>query len=1056
MRRFLGLNTPRVASESTRFLRSTGGEAVYQSSGPTTPTPSEPSPSTSSPATPSPATSSPATSSRYALSPATSSPDTSPSLSSPTTSLCNPRDAMPPTLTHLDQSGNHSPIHQILDIQPHTSYEGGLSPPSYEAAIGAYSGSRERNSASLSNTSAGGLALGQLQPGTGGANSRRADVDSPPLLVSPLQSPTIRVTAPSVRTEVDSILEHASPMLSPDSSMMPSSIRPTSIRRPRLSRSDNTLSTSSVQRPAGARSPYTPPHIQVEGLYTHTFFHLKGIASNANNSTALADLESLRASTSNLADVKYLVHALRHLDTLSQISMELGISDNPSFRAVLEGDQSVVTELLLRVLYSPSDEQAVLALKEDAAQAVLDLIQHTLDHALIRTREANGKARRLLGKLCEKCDKFPTSLSISGVTERGEHVSVHGGYGDIFKAMYRGKPVALKHMRIFQDTNQRDIRRRFYREALIWQRLSHSYTNIVPLIGIDTESFPPSLCLVSPWMKNGTVNKYLSRMGETNRQRIANHLIQEIAQGLAVIHEERVVHGDLRGDNILVDDLGKACLTDFGLTVLSDASTSQTRNGSGTTRWMAPEILQNLPRTPASDIYAFACVCFELFTGYPPFFELRETALIVPVIQGVRPHRPAGNIIPDPVWDIMQECWSHNVVDRPNISEIVNMFGIHAPVPVLITPNGEPTVTASNQMNASTSTLPAERYQGWVAAAISPFGGFIDVSVNPRDHYLDLQEIAEKPGGLLYVARLANIPGDHLKLPTHVKEREQQDRLALRTTFVAIKCVPILPSGSTKLSQVLRELRIMRDLQCENILGMDALYVDTTEDTLWIRMEFMTRSLSSVIELREVGLVLFDRTIAGCTKDIINALEYLRLNDIAPRDIRSDSVLINNQGVLKLTNLWNSVKLSASIPPSNIARNASSLGSLVWEMATGQRPPLHLQPAHTEEEDLDEQPLSPTFDQFIQMCFNLEDWSPLSSIASRSFIKLCFEPSATTLGYQRLIEVHCRPNSDNYVCLIRFHQSPFIRDACERPALAQLLVQCTAFEGRLRGQRRTQ
>ncbi|KAJ6534229.1 kinase-like domain-containing protein [Mycena capillaripes] len=291
--------------------------------------------------------------------------------------------------------------------------------------------------------------------------------------------------------------------------------------------------------------------------------------------------------------------------------------------------------------------------------------------------------------------------------------------------------------------------------------------------------------------------------------------------------------------------------------------------------------------------------------------------------------------------------------------------------------------------------------------------------INPRHFYLDLREIADRPGGILYVARLADIPRDHLMLPAHVKERDQQDRLAQRTTVVAIKCVPIMPSGNAKLDEVLRELRIMRDLECENILSMDALYVDRGDDMLWIRMEFMTRSLGSVIELREVGLVLLDRTIAGCTKDIISALEYLRMNDIAPRGVRSNSVLINHQGVLKL-----------------IYSNACSLGALVWEMATGKRPSLHSQ-ADEALEGFENQPLpSPTFDQFIQICFNLEDWSPLSSIASRSFIKLCFEPAATSQGYQQLIE------------------SPFIRDACERPALAQLLAQCTPYEGRLREQHR--
>ncbi|KAF8146828.1 kinase-like domain-containing protein [Mycena galopus ATCC 62051] len=701
--------------------------------------------------------------------------------------------------------------------------------------------------------------------------------------------------------------------------------------------------------------------------------------------------------------------------------MELGVSDDPKLQAAFEEDQVALTETLLQVLYSASDEVAILALEEDAAQSVLDIFQYTLDHALVHTREATSKARKLMGKLCEKCDKLPSSLIISGVTQRDEHVSFPGGYGDVFRAMYEGKPVALKYMRMFQDTDQRDIRRRFCREALVWQRLCHPH--IVQLIGIDTESFPPSLCLVSPWMKNGTVNTYLKGKEAIARQRTANRLLQEIAQGLAFLHGEHVVHGDLRGANILVSDAGNACITDFGLTVLSDASTSQTRNGGGCPRWMAPEMMdpdswgvQNRPRTEASDIYAFACVCLELYTGSAPFSGVLDAAVIYQVTHRVRPRRPTGNVIPDTVWDIMRECWAHNFADRPTILEIVDLL------------------SASRNPPADTtiSTVPVARYQSWLESAISPFTGFIDILINPREYYLDLEEIAECPGGTatLYVARLADCLDDSLALPAHVKEQDRQDRLAQRTTFVAIKSVPILPSGNAKLDEVLHELSIMRDLRCENVLSMDALYVDPEEDALWIRMELMARSLLGIIELSKAGLTLSDRIIAGFTKDIISALEFLRVHDIAPTNLRSSDVLINNYGVLKLTNLSNAVKLSTStssgsasdkpiLPYSNIASNATSLCLLLQE-----GPPPSL-----------------TFHQFMQMYFDLEDGSPLSSIASRpqgfkQFIKMCFEPTVTSLGYQQLIE------------------SAFIRDACERSTLAQLLTQCTAFEARLRAQRR--
>ncbi|KAJ6532312.1 kinase-like domain-containing protein, partial [Mycena vulgaris] len=313
---------------------------------------------------------------------------------------------------------------------------------------------------------------------------------------------------------------------------------------------------------------------------------------------------------------------------------------------------------------------------------------------------------------------------------------------------------------------------------------------------------------------------------------------------------------------------------------------------------------------------------------------------------------------------------------------------------------------------------------GWFASVIGPFNKFIDKLINPRSHYLDLQKIAHGPGGTtVYVARLAEAQRDQLMLPSHVKAGDQHDLLLWRPTFVAIKTVPIIPGGSSQLDEVLRELELLRDMRCDHILGMDALYVDPFEGMLWIRMELMTRTLANVIELNAAGLVLAERKIAGCVKDILTALDYLERNDVTPKTIRAENVLLNAQGLLKLSecppvfqpaiiltdhpaNLSNAVIFSP-IEQTYPSKAARALGALAWEMV-GEHRPL-----------LDEQT-------------KLEDRLPLC-IGSRTpafqeFIQLCVDPSVGKAGYRRLIE------------------SDFIRNACERPTLVELLVQCSAFE----------
>ncbi|KAJ6597259.1 kinase-like domain-containing protein [Mycena vulgaris] len=229
------------------------------------------------------------------------------------------------------------------------------------------------------------------------------------------------------------------------------------------------------------------------------------------------------------------------------------------------------------------------------------------------------------------------------------------------------------------NANSQRSRMQFCREALLWQRLQHKY--ILPLIGIDRESFPSSFSMVSPWMKHGTVLKYLSERG---REDVDNLLLQ-VAEGLGYLHSMNIVHGDLRGTNILVSDDWNACLADFGLTTAipdtasttTSASLTSTSDHAGSTRWLAPELIQptsfgcdRFKRTPASDVYAFACVCLELHTGRPPFSSVSpDVAAMLKVIAGERPARDAS--MSDGLWGLVTAAWAQNVRDRPNIQSII-------------------------------------------------------------------------------------------------------------------------------------------------------------------------------------------------------------------------------------------------------------------------------------------------------------------------------------------------------------------------------------------------
>ncbi|KAJ7938169.1 kinase-like domain-containing protein [Mycena leptocephala] len=348
-------------------------------------------------------------------------------------------------------------------------------------------------------------------------------------------------------------------------------------------------------------------------------------------------------------------------------------------RDALQACEQRLCASLLVVLGSRDAKRAVLLLEGGRAQSFLDAVQGLLDRGSLPNADYVSKARRLIIRLSEARDQLPSSLFITGVTDHDEHPTFSGGFGDIFRASFSGNTVALKRIRMFQaGADSPRSRLQFCREALVWQTLRHRY--ILPLIGIDRESFPSSFCMVSPWMKHGTVLRYLNEHGRAD----VDKMLLQIAEGLGYLHSMKIVHGDLRGTNILVADDWNVCLADFGLTgVIEDAvsttsgALTSTANHAGSLRWFAPELIaptffgcERFVRTPASDVYAFACVCLELYTGSPPFSDVSpDVAAMLKVVAGERPARPEA--MSDPLWELVTAAWAQNFRDRPDVEKII-------------------------------------------------------------------------------------------------------------------------------------------------------------------------------------------------------------------------------------------------------------------------------------------------------------------------------------------------------------------------------------------------
>ncbi|KAJ7267286.1 kinase-like domain-containing protein [Mycena rebaudengoi] len=342
----------------------------------------------------------------------------------------------------------------------------------------------------------------------------------------------------------------------------------------------------------------------------------------------------------------------------------------------LSYDLSTLFAELMTMFNNSGAYKAFLRCRGAEAQHILDLVQDLLDYDFPASRPSLFKA---LIRLSRASGLHPRCFPLTGVQKVGQQVAA-GGFGDIWQGLVRGQHVSVKVMRIFRKDDVEVAMKDFGREALIWRQLSHP--NLLPFFGLYY--WDERLCLVSPWMENGNILEFLRRTSASEAERIS--LILDISLGLKYLHQNHVVHGDLKAINILVTPSRRACITDFGLSSIADVVTlhfthSTVSARAGTTRWQAPELLRGeRPHHYGSDIYAFGCVCYEVLTGKAPFYEVQmDVAIILKVIGGERPSRPipgsralAEPILMNSLWTLVQDCWADNAGDRPLAAQIVN------------------------------------------------------------------------------------------------------------------------------------------------------------------------------------------------------------------------------------------------------------------------------------------------------------------------------------------------------------------------------------------------
>jgi serine/threonine protein kinase len=162
---------------------------------------------------------------------------------------------------------------------------------------------------------------------------------------------------------------------------------------------------------------------------------------------------------------------------------------------------------------------------------------------------------------------------------------------------------------------------------------------ILPVL--DDGLYEQLLYVVSPYARGGSLRQRLSGApGGLLPLREALSILRQVGEALQFAHQQHVVHANLKPENILFQDDGKALLGDFLLPALAKSELASRLLSTFAAFYMAPEQFHGMP-TPLSDQYALACLAYELLTGRPPF-EADNLVLLARLHATGRPVSPAS------------------------------------------------------------------------------------------------------------------------------------------------------------------------------------------------------------------------------------------------------------------------------------------------------------------------------------------------------------------------------------------------------------------------------
>jgi serine/threonine protein kinase len=264
--------------------------------------------------------------------------------------------------------------------------------------------------------------------------------------------------------------------------------------------------------------------------------------------------------------------------------------------------------------------------------------------------------------------EVPKNWSCGDLLGQGAFGSVYLGMDSDSGTLMAVKQVSLGHSGS-SSTKLAEHIKSLEAEVNLLKQLDHP--NIVRYLG--TEKTPKVLNIFLEYVPGGSIASLLANFGSF-KEPVVKLYTKQILLGLAYLHRNAIMHRDIKGANILVDNTGTVKLADFGaskkieelVTVGSGANSVK-----GTPYWMAPEVITQTGHGRQADIWSVACTVIEMATGKPPWSQYgSQVSAMFHIAKSKGPPLIPHELSPE-CKDFLYLCFNRNWRERPSAETLL-------------------------------------------------------------------------------------------------------------------------------------------------------------------------------------------------------------------------------------------------------------------------------------------------------------------------------------------------------------------------------------------------